>query len=488
MSTISSFLNKTLLVIAITAISVVAYYKYDQQSNTWVDINDSKKKKRKNGISSAIPDIPETELPPTTPGLYICGATDKNTYLFPRRVELFDGMKLRGIQFDNDRKNSFGHQAIVIDSKGNLLRWSIESNMLTPVLERQNVTQIRLSNGKIYALNKKNKLLIIPNVLSTTSLEDNNQMQTYEFLDLSILNKSNEKIIQIDSGKDHLIVLTNKNKVYSASTNTNPNWNKSKNYFGQLGLPDFSENEDDKDFFKPDKLFEIELLNKTIKTDKKGNQKLITRKIQKISCGNNHTLVRDSNDDVFVFGCNLNGQLGLDSKYPFVPYPLKLEKNEVTSKSIDVNCIGDSSFITTTSDKTTDKNVKVENYFAFGNGQYGELGIGNYTSYQNILSPVNVLNKNANELNDPIQNWSVNGIDNVICTLHSGKVLVWGQNINGQLATGKKIKLSIPSTIPGLLMPGIKNNSKSVYKSELNLLPHQCIETSKDISCIFWKA
>jgi alpha-tubulin suppressor-like RCC1 family protein len=51
-----------------------------------------------------------------------------------------------------------------------------------------------------------------------------------------------------------------------------------------------------------------------------------------VACGEEHTIVLTDKGTVFGMGLNVEGQIGIDSSQPFVPYPTNLK--ELNSKSI----------------------------------------------------------------------------------------------------------------------------------------------------------
>ena len=144
------------------------------------------------------------------------------------------------------------------------------------------------------------------------------------------------KALSVSCGKSHSIILDINNKIWSFGFNSN----------GQLGLGDrISRN-------IPFRVsFYIE-----------GNTEEIGIKIKQISCGVFHSLIIDHDDNLWSFGYNGCGQLGLNDmtdRYSPTPVPFSGKvKNVFTGHSH--NIIQD-----------LDNNV-----WSFGQNRYGQLGLG----------------------------------------------------------------------------------------------------------------
>ena len=100
--------------------------------------------------------------------------------------------------------------------------------------------------------------------------------------------------------------------------------------------------------------------------------------ITRIECGYNHSLCMDNNDDLFVFGSNEYGQLGLSNSIQQENTPIK---HPSLSNIIDISSKGNSSFV-----KTVNNEI-----YAFGNNEFAQLGF--YGDFY-IYSPIRVLEDN----------------------------------------------------------------------------------------------
>ena len=84
-------------------------------------------------------------------------------------------------------------------------------------------------------------------------------------------------------------------------------------------------------------------------------------RIIRIECGYNHSMCIDSNNDLFVFGCNQSGQLGLGTRYD-IKTPIK---HPTLSNIIDISSGGEHTFV-----KTSNNEI-----YAFGKNDCSQLGI-----------------------------------------------------------------------------------------------------------------
>lgn len=495
-----------LLVLAGVGIGATVYSKWPQIKGWWMTkdmrVDDDTieklfKKKAKKSLAD-IPIIPTTELGFEVPGLYFWGGDGEGLKksrpgsVFPRRNSLFDGKYLRDVcltTVNNVQAN------LAIDEKGNLLKW--DNNKCECILADQNLVSVKESNSCAYALNKRGEILIVPLNSGDVRLAHIDMKRSwllpwrrytnYGFkLDTkSVFKGSGEKKVRdFDVGKEHLVLISNAGKAYSCATGVKAS--EGQRPCGQFGVPTLSHFDK---FPPPNKLYEIELLNNGLTEDKKVEK----RKIEQIACGNFHTLARDSNGNLFVFGLNRYGQLGLPILYDIdqAPYPKVLNRfnsyfsRDIDVKCVDVHCSGDTSYVTMTAnnlgDRTTQLPAESISYFAFGSGQYGELGNGNFRNSQSEPTPLKDL-----PASNKIEEWAC-GEKHVLCKLHNGDVCAWGLNDHGQLGTGKRIKHGRPVSIPEALTPGAKNSPEELFKTKLKLLPGQYLAAGGDSSCIYWK-
>ncbi|SCU83537.1 LADA_0C12024g1_1 [Lachancea dasiensis] len=471
------------------------------------------KKRKEKKRQMEFPTIPADEPGSSVPGLYYWGygRNDGKNSKFPLRVPQFDGEKLSDVFLSAENGN------LAINDRGDLYLWDTASRKL--ILGDQNLVSVKGSNGVAYALNKKGELLVIP---VADDIERSRFVKTmrswllpwrtyckYERkLDTTQIftNRGENKVVQFDVGKDHLVFISNAGKAYTCATGVKRSPGiKSK---GQFGVPTLSQFDP---FPECNKVYEIELLNHGVSDS--GNA---SKKIEKIACGNYHTLALDSLGELFSFGVNTHGQLGQPISYDmeYIPFPKKVTNfsghfsRDTYLRVVDINAGGDTSFATVLPQDVhkyfkNKGNVALEEdidkitYFAFGSGISGELGNGHFKHSQQEptkLKVVNDITDGASTVlprSSKIAHWAC-GKEHVFCQLENNEVVTWGSNSEGQLGNGKKIKSCRPINIPQLLEPGtvLKNGieQNTAASNKLRLSPGQVLVAGDLSSCIYWKA
>ena len=147
------------------------------------------------------------------------------------------------------------------------------------------------------------------------------------------------------------------------------------------------------------------------------------KEIRQIICGENHSFILKESGELFAFGSNYSGQLGLgDNENRNVPTLIMQDK---TIRQII--CGGDHSFIIKESGEL----------FAFGYNSYGQLGLGD--------------NK---ERNTPTLLMQDKEIRQIICggyhsfiLKESGELFAFGCNYYGQLGLGDNENRNIPTLL-----------------------------------------
>ena len=139
---------------------------------------------------------------------------------------------------------------------------------------------------------------------------------------------------------------------------------------------------------------------------------------------NNHMIIIDYNNDIWICGRNNHGQLGLGYKD---------ERNQFTKISdfkVQQASVGreHSTFI--------DLN---NNIWTFGHGQYGQLGL-NDDENRNV--PTQILNLKAKEISA--------GDNYTILIDLENDLWSFGSNVTGQLGLGNIIRAKIPTRIPNI--------------------------------------
>jgi len=135
-----------------------------------------------------------------------------------------------------------------------------------------------------------------------------------------------------------------------------------------------------------------------------------------ISCGSEYNLILLSNGDLYSWGDNTHGTLGLGSMAQ------KPEATKVDSIIMRVTAISAGAFHAA---------CVLENgeLLAWGRNQYGQLGDG-FTMKQNLPQSVIPFGNGASVIDISL------GWDFSLCALSNGDIYGWGSNSDGQLGTG----------------------------------------------------
>ena len=157
----------------------------------------------------------------------------------------------------------------------------------------------------------------------------------------------NEDVVDIKCGSMHTLVLTSNLEVLGCGDNK----------YGQIGAKVYT------------------YLDAVHSTFQKIQE---LPEIIKIGCGNHYSLCIDVNNDLYVFGDNEYGQLGLgDTNTRFTPI-----KHPSLSNIIDISKGGLHTFV-----KTSNNEI-----YAFGYNEYSQLGIK--TEHADQITPIRVFEDN----------------------------------------------------------------------------------------------
>lgn len=133
-------------------------------------------------------------------------------------------------------------------------------------------------------------------------------------------------------------------------------------------------------------------------------------KIIKMTCTSTHIIVLTIRNELYTWGSNICGQLGLGDYYNY-DTPQKLNLTKIRS----VWC----------GSHHTIALSKENNIFVWGFNSTGQLGLGDYNKY-NV--PMKLFFKDVLTVGC--------GSTHTIALLKDGKIFVWGNNFNGQLGLG----------------------------------------------------
>ena len=132
------------------------------------------------------------------------------------------------------------------------------------------------------------------------------------------------------------------------------------------------------------------------------------RNIRFISCGDLHTVSVDNDGNLFTFGSNIYGQLGINSTFQYTEEPQKVTIppiKQISCGNYFTVCLSEDGIL-----------------YSFGKNSYGQLGLDNTTDFS-TPQKIEVLNN---------VEFIECGGSHVICRTYNG-IYSWGCNSDGQL-------------------------------------------------------
>lgn len=396
----------------------------------------------------------------------------------PRRISFFDGLLLRDLKLDRD----FG---AAITEDGDLLQWgkaySDESRQPVRTLMGKGLKSLAISRDRIIALSGSGKVYSLP----VSKLDQENGPKpsestwlpfwktqspiSYRVLEPKGLS-TGEKVSQISSGLEHLLLRTSGGRLFSAASSSTEFPSR-----GELGVSGLTwENRPPGPYDQPHEI-----------TTLRGFE------ISSIATGDYHSLALDKEGRAFAFGDNSSGQLGFganpESQTVNVPSLLPIQKLYAgTSHSPRVTSIsagGANSFFTIDTTRVAQPgessassllNRITADTWACGQGILGTLGTGRWTHIQGTPTKIKALSSlfEFDERSNTVvpirlKRLSVGGthasatMDNVTHVLAGpadspnetnwgADVLWWGGNEYYQLGLGKRNNISVPGYLPPL--------------------------------------
>ncbi|XP_061467762.1 serine/threonine-protein kinase Nek9 isoform X2 [Rhineura floridana] len=155
----------------------------------------------------------------------------------------------------------------------------------------------------------------------------------------------------------------------------------------------------------------------------------LSNPVEQVSCGDNHVAVLTRNREVYTWGCGEYGRLGLDSEEDYsVPQKVEIQK---TSNIISVQCGSDGTFLLTQTGKV----------LACGLNEFNKLGLNqctsgiiNHDAYQEI--PYTTSFTLAKKLSFYKIRTIAPGKTHTAAIDERGRLLTFGSNKCGQLGVG----------------------------------------------------
>ena len=451
------------------------------------------------------------------PGVYAWGSnsgrvvapdSDETLIRQPRRISFFDGLLLRDLKLDRN----FG---AAITENGDLLQWgngfSKDVREPTATLTGKDLTSIAISRDRIIALSSSGKVYSLPisqeDQAKGIKLTENSWMPfwsnksnvSYRFIEPKDMSWG-EKVTSISSGLEHLLLLTNKGRIFSAASSSEEFPSR-----GEMGIPGLSwTSRPPGPYDQPHEINTLRGFN-----------------ITAIATGNFHSLALDKEGRAFAFGDNTSGQLGLErsAEFPYIDAPSLLPISRLysgTNLSPRVTSIfagGTNSFFTIDATRVVQPNEDpiqrvslgriTSDTWACGQGILGTLGTGRWTHIQDTpvkMKTLSGLFEWDEEANTAIpirlKRLSVGSthasatMDNVTHvragtsqktdspndTNWGADVVWWGGNEYYQLGMGRRNNLSVPGYIAPLDSVVEKERAKKKEEHRFQITPKHVVQ------------
>lgn len=457
------------------------------------------------------------------PGVYVWGSNEgkvvdaqsKEKYIkLPRRLEFFNDQLLRDLKLTQ----KFG---AAITEKGDLVQWGLGFSKEDPspatTLKGKDLAKIEVSMDSIIAISRSGAVYSIPasrddlsggakqSQSSAWSLWNGSGKESVSFRTLTPSLGYGERVTGISSGMEHFLMLTSKGRVFSAAAT--PSTYPAK---GQMGIPGLTWETRPKGAF--DQAQEVMALS--------GKHAV------QIATGDLHSVVLDKAGDIWAFGDNMFGQLGLEPTSgrqtidtpTLVPTDKLYKGTNMTAKITSVAAGGLTTFFAVEAEAAKDQvgnpatfparrePKQVSDLWAMGQGTYGSLGNGRWTHVttaavkvkalsalyefnekKNMLSPIKIKSlsvgatHSAVVMDNETQTASTGWTSNDNQTNVGADVLFWGGNEHYQLGTGKRSNLNAPAYI-GPLDGGAADATRGRKGDDqrLCLAPRQTAKTGVD--------
>ncbi|KAG6813628.1 hypothetical protein H0H92_009246 [Tricholoma furcatifolium] len=423
----------------------------------------------------------------------------------PSAAKWLNGVALRDLVIHKD-------SAACVDSKGDVYQWGdgfasehTEKGKPILTLREKNITQLKLTEGKLFALSASGKVYALSTDSAKQKLRPGSptpssdswwgtgwfwgEDETVDFVEI-VPNEHlawGEKIVSIDAGDHHLLALTSKGRAFAHPVD------KKANAFGQLGFRKFKIPNPAIHHHSPTNgHLDVELIPKSL-ADPFINSTRSVRpnpapttsenlfgiddssirfctnffeipalkeiEMAQLTAGARTSFARTLDGRVLGWGANDFGQTGLGSNVALdtitVPTEVVLWKSSATRGDL-------TAFVVEITDKSSPTTIDL---LICGNGQWGGLGSNTFSTSQG--TPLRA--KNVSGLleckcySDKTQSLqpiapdavTISPTGHVLLTLNTGSttgvggrdLVVWGKNYESELGNGKKSSLAVPTTL-----------------------------------------
>ncbi|BFZ56477.1 hypothetical protein PYCC9005_003523 [Savitreella phatthalungensis] len=445
------------------------------------------------------------------PGVYLFGSnkqgvanpSSNETYTkAPTRLADFDGMALRDLQVGEN-------MGVAVLDNGDVVQWgdkySGERAGKTEVtLRGKNIIRVQVSSQSIFALAQGGQVYALP--FSRDEQLKGPKVAESAFFGLSSTDASisyktvevptGDQITDIATGVDHLVMLTRSGKIYTAASS------HSGNVRGQMGLPSYEHDS------------AASSISSQLVTGFRNAPAVA------IAAGEHHSVVLDSDGEVFTYGSNGHGQLGFDfnADSQDVSTPTSVAVQQLYPRNYNVRCLkiaagGKNTFMVTEAwEYGHPESVRID-IWAAGTGLQGQLGNNAWNHHQSRPVKVKSISglREWDELNNKpiaigVHSLSV-GNTHIVCVLdnvakidgtvgvaaagsleafhdvnYGRDVFLWGGNADFQMGTGKRNNRAMPEYIPPMESRAETNAVRSGWQPESGDHKRFQLTPAKDIT------
>lgn len=424
----------------------------------------------------------------------------------PRKISFFDGKLLRDLKLDR----MFG---AAITESGDLLQWgkgySEDESQPIATLKGKNLKQLAISRDRILALSSSGAVYSLP--MSKLDQEEgfkssegswipfwNSRRADVSYRKIQPENLGwSEKVTSISGGLEHILLLTNRGRVFSAASGSEDYPAK-----GQLGIPGLNW------FTRPEGRYDM-------------CHEIITLKgfnIAKIAAGDFHSVALDKEGRCFSFGDNTSGQLGFEwsAQTPVIDCPSLIPLQQLyrgtnqVPKVINISAGGLNSFFEIDAKRVPGVGEEPNtirglgwtyaDVWAAGHGVKGSLGTGKWVHSQGVPAKITGLSGlfEYDEIKNKmipirIAQMSVGAthaaavMDNVTYLDASDKssendtnwgadALLWGCNEYYQIGNGRRNNTPSPVYIQPLDRDAEKDAGRGKEQHRLHITPRHTVK------------
>lgn len=348
----------------------------NKSTNTFLKyITHNTSSRRHSSLSSdfATNSIPEPEKP-KTPLNILKNKQDNNIIISMKVYDVMNRIEEKKYPITERRSSSSLHMSLRLDTSNiinnrkmsNRPRSMRFSDTLHFILEKEKTKKLTSTYCSNYIIFNNN------NNSGSSNNKNRNRKRSIQLKNKGIFQKfqfpTSRNVVLVQSEKDHIYFLTDKGDIFSYSYhNTIEDINKDNNS-GENSDTNSDNNEqqkrnnnnllseqDDQDRDEP-------VISSFFLLEHSLNNISICR----LACGNNHSIVLTTTGEVYSWGCNQYGQLGLGDKLNYYNHTPQLITLLLNKQIISIKCGSDFNVV-----KSSDNTI-----YIWGRNNCGQLGLG----------------------------------------------------------------------------------------------------------------